>query len=352
MGSPANFVTIRDGKVTVAYSRNGALEILEISVFGPEFVTRFLDAWQRLGPTDEFDDDAEGGLLVDFDRRVLMMFSAHRGTHLRAAYLDAVTRTWPGWQVRWAYDGIADLMDHAGADSSHLRGKPAEPAALYWRERTEQLPPHLRDRIEQMPPRYVVTIGDTQAYGLGWNAVAPWRVGPGLIEQLDPADRITTAETMPEAGMHLDPSTRTAGVWSAVQPLHGLAGYWPRLWPGWTLLLWDDRSGEQLQRCAGSVTFPAAEPLGRARLAESVMMTWSFFVAEDFRRNCRRAYIFRKLVEAARENGWFRAREQTRITRQELSTALETITGSPWPAPRWPHFKEPRRSGISRLLRR
>ena len=72
MGSPANYVTVRDGEITVAYSRNGALEILEISVFGPAVLTRFLDAWQRLDPTDEFDDAAEGGLLVDFDRRVLM----------------------------------------------------------------------------------------------------------------------------------------------------------------------------------------------------------------------------------------------------------------------------------------
>ncbi|GAA3208099.1 hypothetical protein ACFO1B_18820 [Dactylosporangium siamense] len=154
------------------------------------------------------------------------------------------------------------------------------------------------------------------------------------------------------AGLHLDPGTRTAGVWSAVRPLQGLAGYWPRLWPGWTLQLWDDRSDEQLQRCAGSVTFPTVDPLGRARLAESVMRTWSFFVAEDFHRNWRRVFILRRLVERERENGWFWAREQTRITRQELSTALEAIAGSPWPAPRWPHFKGPRRSGISRLLRR
>ncbi|HZM83553.1 MAG TPA: hypothetical protein VFC19_48170 [Candidatus Limnocylindrales bacterium] len=34
----------------------------------------------------------------------------------------------------------------------------------------------------------------------------------------------------------------------------------------------------------------------------------------------------------------FQAREQTRITRAELSTTLESITGRRWPEPRWPHF--------------
>jgi hypothetical protein len=110
--------------------------------------------------------------------------------------------------------------------------------------------------------------------------------------------------------------TRTAGVWSAVRPLRGLAGSWPRLWPGRTLQLWDDRSSEQLQRCAGSVTFPVTEPLGHGRLAESVMRTWSFFVVEDIDDNCREAFDSEERAERARENGWFRVREQTGITRR------------------------------------
>ncbi|MFF5233309.1 hypothetical protein [Dactylosporangium sp. NPDC000521] len=335
MTAQATYVTVREGRVTVAHNDVGAYEILEISVLGPEVLTRFLDAWQQLDPWDEWTDDdcAEGGLLVDFDQRVLMMFSIHRGPALRAAYLDAVTRTWPGWHVRWAYDGIADLIDHVGGDVSQIRREPSEPEALYW-----------CDRTDRMQLRYVVTIGDTQAYGLAWNAFDPWWVGAGLVEQLRPADRITTAAIVPEAGMHLNPVTREAGVWSAVRPLRGLAEHWPRLWPDWTLQLWDDRSSEQLRRCAGSVTFPAAEPLGPGRLAERVMKTWSFFVAEDIDHNCHEAYGSDERVEQARENGWFQAREQTGITRRELCTALEAITGRQWPVPRWPDFEEPPQS--------
>ncbi|MEU0561284.1 hypothetical protein [Dactylosporangium sp. NPDC006015] len=332
MAVPATYVTVRDGKITVAYNRVGGYEILEISVLGPDVVGRFLEAWQQLDPWDEWTDnaDSDGGLLVDFDQQVLMMFSTQRGAALRVACLDAVTRTWPGWQVRWAYDGIADLVDYVGGEVSQVRRKRTEPKALYW-----------HDGIERMDLRYVVTIGETQAYGLAWNAVEPWEVGAGLQEQLRPGDRITAAATMPEAGMHLDPVSLTAGVWSAVRPLRGLSESWPRLWPGWTLLRWDDRGSEQLQRCAGSVAFPLAEPLGRGQFATSVMRTWSFFVAEDFSKNCRKAVLSKKHVKLQREDGWFRAREQTGITRRELSAALEAITRRHWPAPRWPKFDEP-----------
>jgi hypothetical protein len=232
--------------------------------------------------------------------------------------------------VRWAYDGIADLVDHVGGDVSQIRCEPAEPEALY-----------RGDRTKQMQLRYVVTISDTQAYGLAWNAVEPWRVGAELLKQLHPADRIATTATMPEAGMHLDPITRTAGVWSSVRPLRGLAERWPRLWPDWTLQLWDDRSSEQLQRCAGSVNFPVAEPLGPRRLAESVMRTWSFFVVEDIDDNYRAEYGSDGRAKRLHKNALSQAREHTRITRRELSTALEAITGRPWPVPRWPDFKEP-----------
>jgi hypothetical protein len=59
-------------------------------VSGPEVTTGFLDAYQRLDPWDGRNDDdrAEGGLLVDFDHRVLMMFGIYRGPALRQAHLD------------------------------------------------------------------------------------------------------------------------------------------------------------------------------------------------------------------------------------------------------------------------
>jgi hypothetical protein len=101
-----------------------------------------------------------------------MMFTVYRGPELRAAYLDAVTRTWPGWQVRWAFNGLADLIDHLGGDISQIRRDTSEPETLYWGDRTERM--HLR---------YVVTVGDTLGYGLAWNANDPWLVWAGLLEQ-------------------------------------------------------------------------------------------------------------------------------------------------------------------------
>jgi hypothetical protein len=339
MAARANYVTVRDGKARISHNNLGAYEILEISVLGPDVTARFLDAWQDLDPSDEWNEErqAEGGLLVDFDRRVLIMFSIYREPALRAAYLDAVTRTWPGWQARWAYDGIADLVAYVGDDVQEIRGEPPEAEALYWREREE---------TAQLC--YVVTVGGVGAYGLAGNACDPWRAGPGLLEQLSDADRIDTTSTAPLAGMHLDPVTRTAGVWTTVRPLHGIAGNWARLWPGWTLEFWDDRSVEQLNRCAGAVDFGLPGSLGRAQFAESVMGTWAFFIAEDCDDNLREAYeTAERIALQRRVSGWFRTQERTAVTRRELSMALEAITGRDWPRPRWPDFDMPEAAALA-----
>jgi len=120
------YVIVRDGKSTFLRNNLGAYEIVEVSVAGPELTLRFLDTYHRLAfegedtgwrPGWSTYSVCEGGLLVDRDKQVLMMFTEHRDWRLCVAYLDTARRTWPGWDVRWAHDGISELARYAGLDT-------------------------------------------------------------------------------------------------------------------------------------------------------------------------------------------------------------------------------------------
>jgi hypothetical protein len=131
MTARANYVLIRRGEVRKMHNNLGAYEILPISALGPDVSVRFLDVWYDCaGPSVpsqtspagwNVETVAEGGLLVDCDRSVLSVFTIYTDYATRAAYLHGVARTWPGWQTRWAYHGIADLVAAAGDDPQLVR---------------------------------------------------------------------------------------------------------------------------------------------------------------------------------------------------------------------------------------
>ncbi|WHT18724.1 hypothetical protein N8J89_37405 [Crossiella sp. CA-258035] len=81
---------------------------------GPGHAVRLVRA-QR--PAQEWLDQrwGEGGLLLDLRRRVVLFFFWHlRELPVRAAVFAVPARTWPGWEVRWAYRGLAELRGWVG----------------------------------------------------------------------------------------------------------------------------------------------------------------------------------------------------------------------------------------------
>jgi hypothetical protein len=175
---------------------------------------------------------------------------------VRTAYLDTVGRTWPGWQVRWAYDGIADMERHLGIDPTAGNRPVRGPRPLY-----------PRGRGEEWKPDYVVTVAGPATrpavYGPNWHATPPWWVGPALLDELDEAGRDPVFTAVPSAGMHLDPATRTAGIWAVERSLDGLTAQWPRVWPGWRLEFWEDQIPQHLARCGdAAVHIPDPTPTG------------------------------------------------------------------------------------------
>ena len=202
-------------------------------------VFRSFPVWER----DEWqwESTCEAGALIDLDARDLLVF-LDLPYERRIAQLDTYRRNWPDWTVRWAFNGLSDVTDALGLPRAVVRPEPWDTTDLFRWGRPDPGSP------EQL--RYLVTVNDV-AYGLNDWAVPPWQIGPALLDQLGDLPRVSRWPGVPEGGLHLEPESRTAGIWSVGRLLRAGERFAAR-WPGWTLEVWDDRYAEQERRCGGA----------------------------------------------------------------------------------------------------
>jgi hypothetical protein len=122
MGQRANYVEISDGQWRLHCSHWGAAEIGRDIFWGPDRVRRMIRACE---PAESWLDEVscEGAVLLDRDRRCLLFFAGGAlgdNLPLRRVYLQMLALVWPGWQLRWADDGLADIVRYVGDDTSKV----------------------------------------------------------------------------------------------------------------------------------------------------------------------------------------------------------------------------------------
>ncbi|WP_338743197.1 hypothetical protein [Actinomadura luteofluorescens] len=256
MGARANFALIDEDGLRLHYSHWGADRVCSALVAGPEAAARFVSAQHRHDdPARDWLDDAwaEGGAVVDSTARRLVFFGGQLLVEvpLRRAFLALLSLTWPGWTVRWAYDGIGDLAAAAGVDRALVR-RPDEDERV--------LPAEAETDLEWQVHLLTVRADDgITAYPLPWEVHTAWQ-GPGLLERPPSGGRPRLElGTVPASGLHVDLATRTAGAWLGDHSA-GLVPELDGLWPGWRVEFWEDRYEEQIARCGGAVTVPDADP--------------------------------------------------------------------------------------------
>ncbi|MEW1643935.1 hypothetical protein [Streptomyces sp. NPDC091219] len=256
MGARAQYVVVENGTWQRYYSHWAANRVAADLLPSPAAATRCFRAHREI---DEWLDDVwcEGAALVDHDRRVLLWF-AHVGDwadHLAVRAVLALT--WPGWDVRFAHDGLGDLTHHLGLGRDLTRSpgwfEIFEPVGFPYTEYAES--------------SSVVSVrlpdGSVRAWGSDWEPVESLAGGPGVIDLVVASPPTPALTDMPEGGVHFDPQARTVSLW-AVRTVAGIHDWPLPRWENWDL----DFRGDDHTQQAGLL--PEDFPFPRPRLAPAL----------------------------------------------------------------------------------
>lgn len=247
MGNRANFVIVDNQEWRLHYAHWTGCRMLDALAFGPETALRYVDSQRSCSKRDWLDPAwADGGAVIDLDRRRLLFFGDELmiGIPERRAMLQVLDTMWPGYAVRWAYDGLAELADYVGAEL-RVHDWPKRPTTKLARNRKELC--------------QVVSVvdedGRLRLWSLGWTVSQAWH-GPTLLEEL-PGRGLTrlTLGVIPEGGVHVDVGRKTVGEWHTVDTM-GICREMADRWPGWQAESWGDGFEEQADRCGRALRLP------------------------------------------------------------------------------------------------
>ncbi|MFE4633298.1 hypothetical protein ACFRJ1_07935 [Streptomyces sp. NPDC056773] len=224
---------------------------------GPRAFVPFAEDHTEADGSPWYDDDmCEAGALVDTEAKVLLLFAwegVFASTRTRAAAFELLRHAWPGWRVRWLYDGQRGLRAYVGAEPCRYPGRV---------DISPVVEPGDPDLAEPDPSVLVVTVGG-RCHVLGMVGEHPVDEGPALLERLAGEPAHAGYSGACEGGVHVDPRLRRVGWWHTTrQPWLAEVG---ERWPGWTVEFWEDRWAEHVRRAP---VLDVREPDRAAALAE------------------------------------------------------------------------------------
>ncbi|HEU4785650.1 MAG TPA: hypothetical protein VFS83_20080 [Ktedonobacterales bacterium] len=116
MGARANYVLIEDGALSIYYFHWGAMSVPAVVIDGPDATIAYIrEQGSDAGLMD--DNWAEGGILLDVDRRALLFFGGENiifSPPWQRIFLRMMRRVWQGWSIAWAGREILDIASYPG----------------------------------------------------------------------------------------------------------------------------------------------------------------------------------------------------------------------------------------------
>jgi len=260
MGNRANFVVVENQDWQLYYAHCTGYCMLDALIGGPDLALRYVANLRRCSPDDWVDAGwADGGAVIDLDQRRLLFFGDELMTGIpeRRAMLKVLDELWPAYEVRYAYDGTAEIAGYVGGQP-RVHEWPKCPTTKLARNRKELC--------------QVVSVFDSQGrlrlWPLGWTVSQAWH-GPSLMDKL-PGPGLTRLKlhVIPEGGVHIDVGRKTMGEWHTADTM-GICRELADLWPGWHTEAWADRFEEQARRCGLALRLPGLELADAADSARS-----------------------------------------------------------------------------------
>lgn len=267
MGQRANLVVVQGGGWCLYYD-HWCANRLDVELFwGPADALRFIEQCGPAEPSAWLDEVwCEGAALVDLDHRVLLFFGGEDALWdipLRRAHLSLMAETWPGWDIRWADEGIVSLGTYLGLPRETFLD-----ADRNARDSFKVLNEYPEDNLTLL----TVTAAGTTTAGRVYGEAEALEGGPGSLDDvigLEGARALEWTGEMPTGGLHLDFDRRTLAFWWA----HDTPAIEDRVadaWPGWDATWLRDRYEAHLELAGLDIRLPVRPPaeLQAARLAD------------------------------------------------------------------------------------
>jgi hypothetical protein len=233
-------------------ARFGAVGLDLDLLAGPDVVVPLIRARDRVRGRWRDDGMCEAAALIDLRSRTLLLFASEgpiTQMRHRSATWELLRRAWPGWELRWTYDGPAELASYLGLDPEEVRYRPP---SVYSESALDLDDEELADRD---PLVRVVTIGGAgRCHLLSAVNDHPIVEGPSLADRLAEAPDHGVCALAADSGIHVDPARRRVGWWllGAVPE----AGEMASRWPGWTVEFWQDDWEEHVRVAGGRFVPP------------------------------------------------------------------------------------------------
>lgn len=239
MGQRANLLIVRNQSYELYYSHWCAYT-LPVSLFwGEQYAIRFIELQKRVDEAGWLDDNwAEGGAVLDVEHRVLLFFGGEDILYdvpLRNGLLRLMKNNWPGWEIRWAHEGIADLAAYVGYPIDKV---------LAVHETSRQgaclVPPEEKKWVD-----LVASVAFSEQELLIFPLEGELEVfltgGPRLLDGIDKSYGLSSLDLMewtsrfPVGGFHIDVEGKKLQVWHA-EPRPELTLRLQAVWPGWEII--------------------------------------------------------------------------------------------------------------------
>lgn len=263
MGSRANLIIMNNRGYSLYFCHWCASTLSGALFWGPTYVRSYIEQQSQKDNEHWLDTVwAEGGVVLDEEGQLLLLYGGEdllENIPLRRLYLQLMRLNWPGWELRWADQGILDMAQYVGV-----------PLALVTAEDTDER----QAAVMRMPPEEArvnmigtVRFADKTVWiyplagtGKVWYFL---RRGEDLLDmagrdrQIQAYDMSEWSDSFPKGGFHIDVPTQTITYWQA----HDLSKHREieSKWPNWQLHFVGDRFEVQRELAEGSLIFPKVD---------------------------------------------------------------------------------------------